>query len=103
MMAMRRCALYVGNDSGLMHMAAASGIPTLGLFGPSKPERYAPWGSKTAHVRTARSYDELVGGRGYDRRTTGTLMESLSVDAVEAAARKLWERTGVQAKQQRVS
>lgn len=107
--AMRRCALYVGNDSGLMHMAAASGIPTLGLFGPSRPERYAPWGSKTAHVRTARSYEELVGAPGYDRHTTGTLMESLSVDAVEAAALRLWERTGgaadprVQAKQQQGS
>ncbi|HYE01172.1 MAG TPA: glycosyltransferase family 9 protein, partial [Alphaproteobacteria bacterium] len=32
---LRRCALLVGNDSGLMHMAAAAGIPTLGLFGPT--------------------------------------------------------------------
>ncbi len=30
-----RCALFVGNDSGLMHLAAAAGAPTLGLFGPS--------------------------------------------------------------------
>ena len=30
-----RCAFYLGNDSGLMHIAAASGTPTLGLFGPS--------------------------------------------------------------------
>ena len=31
---LKRCDLYVGNDSGLMHMAAAARIPTLGLFGP---------------------------------------------------------------------
>ena len=30
-----RCALFVGNDSGLMHLAAAAGAPTLGLFGPT--------------------------------------------------------------------
>ncbi len=87
-----RCALFVGNDSALMHLAAASGIPTLGLFGPSKPEHYAPWGAHTAYVRTARTYDELIGVPGYDHRTTGSLMESLAVDAVERAAAELWRR-----------
>lgn len=41
-----RCALYVGNDSGLMHMAAAAGTPTLGLFGPSRASEYAPAGPR---------------------------------------------------------
>ncbi len=90
--ALERCALYVGNDSGLMHIAAASGVPTLGLFGPSRDQRYAPWGARTAVARTSLSYDELIGGPGYDHRTTGTLMDSLSVDAAEAAARDLWSR-----------
>jgi ADP-heptose:LPS heptosyltransferase len=84
-----RCDLFVGNDSGLMHMAAATGIPTLGLFGPSRTEHYAPWGDKGAFVRTRESYDELVGAPGYDHRTTGTLMDGLSVDAVERAATRL--------------
>ena len=39
-----RAALYVGNDSGLMHLAAASGTPTLGLFGPTPVAEYAPVG-----------------------------------------------------------
>ena len=39
---LERASLYIGNDSGLMHLAAASGIPTLGLFGPSPVEQYAP-------------------------------------------------------------
>jgi ADP-heptose:LPS heptosyltransferase len=89
---LRRCAFFVGNDSGLMHMAAAAGIPTLGLFGPSHATHYAPWGPRAAWVRTAKNYDELVGGPGYDHRTTGTLMDSLSVDRVAAAARELWRR-----------
>ena len=31
---LRRCAIFVGNDFGLMHIAAAAGTPTLGLFWP---------------------------------------------------------------------
>lgn len=89
---LRRCAMFIGNDSGLMHMAAASGVPTLGLFGPSRVEHYAPWGPNTAWVRTAESYDELIGAPGYDHRTTGTLMDGLSIDAAEEAAIELWRR-----------
>jgi len=43
-----RCALFVGNDSGLMHLAAAAGAPTLGLFGPTQTAEYAPAGRRTA-------------------------------------------------------
>ncbi len=39
-------SLFVGNDSGLGHLAAARGIPTLTLFGPGRPERYRPWQSQ---------------------------------------------------------
>ena len=73
-----------------MHMAAAAGTPTLGLFGPSRDEIYAPWGAHTAVVRTAIAYDDLF-PRDYDHRTTGSLMGSLTVDDAETAARSLWE------------
>lgn len=39
-----RCLLFVGNDSGLMHLAAASGTRTLGLFGPTPAAEYGPSG-----------------------------------------------------------
>ncbi len=42
--ALRVCAAFIGNDSGLSHLAAAVGIPVLALFGPSDPIRYAPFG-----------------------------------------------------------
>ena len=45
-----RCRLFVGNDSGLMHLAAAAGAPTLGLFGPSLASEYAPSGRCAAAV-----------------------------------------------------
>ena len=35
---------FVGNDSGLGHIAAARGVPTLTLMGPGRPERYKPFG-----------------------------------------------------------
>lgn len=84
-----RCDLYVGNDSGLMHLAAASGAPTLGLFGPSPPEEYAPAGPRAGFVRTPETMAELIARPGYDHRTTGTLMGSLSVERVAEAARAL--------------
>lgn len=87
-----RCALYVGNDSGLMHLAAAAGTPTLGLFGPSPPEEYAPAGPCAAFVRTPETMAELIARPGYDHRTTGTLMGTLAVDAVLAAAEALLRR-----------
>ncbi len=85
------CDFYVGNDSGLMHLAAVSGIPTLGLFGPSPKELYAPWGEFCDVVSTSVSYEEIFPD-DFDHRGSDTLMDSLSVDAAEQAARKLWKR-----------
>ena len=67
-----RARLFVGNDSGLMHLAAASGTPTLGLFGPTDAAEYAPSGPRAAAVT------------GIDAS-----MASISVDAVEEAAARL--------------
>src|SRR5688572_2804105 len=46
-----RARLYIGNDSGITHLAAAVGTPVLALFGPTDPTVWAPRG---AHVRVAR-------------------------------------------------
>lgn len=78
-----RCDFYIGNDSGLMHCAAAAGVPTLGLFGPSYPHIYAPYGQE--YVRTPQSFDELIDFEGYSPQTCGCLMESLTVAAVKDA------------------
>jgi len=40
---LQHARLFVGNDSGLGHLAAAAGIPSLTLFGPGDPSRYRPW------------------------------------------------------------
>jgi ADP-heptose:LPS heptosyltransferase len=71
---LRRCALFVGNDSGLMHLAAAAGCPTLGLFGAvnASVTEYAPAGRRTAVAVTE-----------------GGGMAGISVAAALAAARGL--------------
>jgi len=88
---LKRCSLYVGNDSGLMHLAAASGIPTLALFGPTQEVLYAPWGEHTSVVRTEIDFENIFPDK-FDHRQSDTLMDSLTVDMAEEGAKKLWRR-----------
>ena len=39
----KRAAWVISNDSGPMHLAAAMGVPTLGIFGPTDPRLYGPY------------------------------------------------------------
>jgi ADP-heptose:LPS heptosyltransferase len=73
---MRRLDLFIGNDSGLMHLAAAAGTPTLGLFGPSYASQYAPAGPRAA-VAIA------PGQEGH------AAMQDLTLEAVLDAANRL--------------
>ena len=43
-----RARLYIGNDSGITHLAAAVGTPVVAVFGPTDP---AVWGPRGDHVR----------------------------------------------------
>jgi lipopolysaccharide heptosyltransferase III len=63
--------LYVGNDSGVTHLAAAWGAPTLALFGPTDASVWSPVGEGVRVVRAA-----------------GGVLESLGVEEVLAAARR---------------
>ncbi len=84
---LERAALFIGNDSGLMHLAAAAGAPTLGLFGPTDERIYGPWGDHAASVRAggpAREQD-----RGRLRFAQESLMGDLEVGAVSRAASAL--------------
>ena len=83
---LKRARLFVGNDSGLMHLSAALGTPTLGLFGPGFPHIYGPWGERCAFVTTPESREELLTRIPTLPTDAPSLMGSLSVvRAVEAA------------------
>ncbi len=91
--ALSRCDFYIGNDSGLMHAAAAAGVPTLGLFGPSYDHIYAPYGGHCDFIRTPESFDELIDFDGYDPKTLDrSLMLTLEVDSVKAALDKMFSK-----------
>ena len=81
--------IFIGNDSGLMHLAAATGIPTLGLFGPTDDKLYAPSGKNCMTVRTPETPSELMDIPSFDHRTSGSLMNTLNVSVVEKAFLKL--------------
>lgn len=46
-----RAEIFIGNDSGLMHLAAAAGVPTVGVFGPTESAIYGPVGRLAAAVQ----------------------------------------------------
>jgi heptosyltransferase III len=72
----QRCAIYIGNDSGLMHLAAASGAPTIGLCGTTidRADEMAPAGPHAAWARA-----------------DGPSMEALSVADVYTACVRMLE------------
>ncbi len=45
------CRFFIGNDSGVSHLSAALGIPTIAIFGPTDPKVWSPRGRKVAVVR----------------------------------------------------
>ena len=47
---LERAALFIGHDTGAMHLAVASGTPVVALFGPSDPRLYGPYGEKSAFL-----------------------------------------------------
>jgi heptosyltransferase III len=75
-----RCAGFVGHDSGISHLAAALGLPTLVLWGPT-PE--AVWRPQGAHVRVVRHAAGL---------------HALPPDEVLAAVKELLQRCGAMAR-----
>ncbi len=91
---LQKARLFVGNDSGLMHIAAAMDTPTLGLFGPGHEAIYGPWGTKTAVVRTPESSAELLARLPYAGAFAPLLMDSLTVEAVYNASQALIKKDG---------
>ena len=80
------CSLFIGNDSGAMHVAAAAGLPVIGIFGSTDPEATAPMTPHFQLIREAVSCSPCFLRRcPVDHRC----MTRISVDSVFAAAEKI--------------
>ena len=80
----RRARLFIGGDTGPMHMAAALQVPVVAIFGPTNPARNGPYGTKAIVLRSATSVTDHTRRREPEQ---GLLL--ITVGEVTAAARKL--------------
>ena len=51
---LEKSSMFIGNDSGPMHLAAAVGTPTIGIYGPGDPKRFGPIGEKCNTIQKKR-------------------------------------------------
>lgn len=96
------CALFVGNDSGLLHAAAAVGAPYVGIFGPTAPANFHPvglhpqQGTLVVPSEACRSPSYFVGGSPIWQRPcchgVRRALATISLDAVSVAADALLRR-----------
>lgn len=56
----RRASLFIGGDTGPMHLAAALRVPVVALFGPTRPERNGPYGTRSVVLRSPESVDNTT-------------------------------------------
>lgn len=86
----RRARLFIGGDTGPLHLAAALGIPVVAIFGPTNPARNGPFGSRSVALRHSSSITS------HSRRTppeTG-LLQIASSEVISAARELLKETRG---------
>ena len=89
-----RAALYIGGDSGPLHIAATTSVPIVGLYGPTLPIRSAPWRSDACVTESVeagplpcRPCDQRVCEPGDFRCLTSILPEQVAEAARRALAR----------------
>ena len=83
---LRRTSLFVGGDTGPMHLADALGVPVVALFGPTDPARNGPYGG-AARVRVLRRAESVTDHRRHREMEIG--LGRISVDEVTEAALEL--------------
>jgi heptosyltransferase-1 len=86
----RRARLFIGGDTGPMHLAAVLGVPVVGIFGPTDPARNGPFGTRSIVLRSpasSTSYSHVL-------RPDDGLLEISAGQVVAAARQLLGERHG---------
>ena len=80
----RRARLFIGGDTGPIHLAAALQVPVVAIFGPTDPARNGPYGTRSIVLRNPASPTTHARNAQPDEG-----MLEISVDAVVNAARRL--------------
>ncbi|MBI3780590.1 MAG: glycosyltransferase family 9 protein [candidate division NC10 bacterium] len=88
---LRRATLFVGNDNGPMHIAAAMGTAVVGLFGPSDPVVWGPAGQ--GHAILYKGIDCRPCFPGGCRRGEGNCMRLIGLEEVIALVERLLEQS----------
>lgn len=85
----RRARLFIGGDTGPMHLAAALNVPVVAIFGPTDPARNGPFGTRCRVLRSASSATSL----SHRSEPDPGLLE-ITVEQVVEAARQLLGESG---------
>jgi heptosyltransferase-2 len=95
-LAMAAASVAISNDSGLMHIAAALGTPTMGIFGPTSPYLWAPLNGLAATVQTKTQLACQPCQRTICTMNDHRCMRDISAAEVVAIVQRLFERSGVE-------
>lgn len=90
------CEIFLGNNSGPLHMAAALGIPTVSVLGPTDPARFSPRGPADRVVRHAIPCSPCGRGRCWHHTCLRSIEPEDVVEEAEAAVRTLLTREEAQ-------
>ena len=72
---LEKVQLFIGNDSGLGHMASAVNVNTFTIFGPGEPHRYRPWGQKACWVQGKQKEIENIKPKDIYKKVEGIKYE----------------------------
>ena len=84
----RRARLFIGGDTGPLHLAAALRVPVVAIYGPTDPSRNGPYGTRRMVLRSPQSFTTHARKTEPDEG-----LRAIGSDAVVAAARELLDST----------
>ncbi len=80
------CELFIGNDSGPLHVAGAASVPVVGLYGPGIYQRFGPWGEGSELIRLGLPCSPCPESCIFDRPLC---MEGISLGLVQSSVRRI--------------
>lgn len=86
----KKASLFVGNDAGPMHIAAAVQTPVVGLFGPTNPRMWGPWGK--SHEIIWKQVDCTPCWRNDCQRGNLNCMQQISIEEVWESVKKVLKK-----------